>query len=192
MLLMLTGGLDSVALLANLLSATKCRVHAHHIDLHNFERRGDAEADAIAKVLPYCWEHYRDFEYTSSKFVFHIGTCGYDITLVMFMAARLLAVMPEKFDYVVTGHRHPDTPLEEFTEASAVYNAGLTNLPYRPAWLKPLSGVDKKATFRSIPEELAMMSWSCRQPVYDDDDAYHACGKCHACIALENVRAVDL
>lgn len=180
---MITGGLDSVALLINLLEHTDCNVHAHHIDLHNFERRGDAESDALAKVLPYCWANHRPFEYTSSKYVFNIGTCGYDITLAMFTAARLHAVLPGKIDYVITGHRHPDTSLEQFTEANAVYQAALTNCAYRPAWLKPLSGVDKEATFNAVPCEVAQMCWSCRKPVYDGND-YQPCGECHACRSL--------
>lgn len=183
-LLMLSGGLDSVALLANLLDATDHHVHAHYIELHNFEERGRAEADAIAQILPFCWEHYRDFDYSSSKCVFNVGWSGFDITLAMFFAARVHIALQDAFDYVVTGHRNPDTGLDQFTEAMAVYQACFVNQRVKPAWLVPLSGIDKRATYDSIPGELAAMSWSCRTPVAEDD-GFRRCGQCHACKAIK-------
>ena len=126
-LLMLSGGLDSVALLVNLLQETDDEIHAHHIELHNFENRGRAETDAIFRILPYCWEHYRRFDYSSSKCVFQLGWSGLDITLAMFFAARVRLAMRGPFDYVITGHRQPETDLEQFTEATAVYQACFVN-----------------------------------------------------------------
>ena len=58
-LLMLSGGLDSVALLVNLLEETDQKLHVHHIEIQNFENRLRAENDALERVLTYCREHYR-------------------------------------------------------------------------------------------------------------------------------------
>ena len=52
-LVMLSGGIDSVAVLANVRQETEHEVHAHHIELSNRENRQMAENDAVANVVDY-------------------------------------------------------------------------------------------------------------------------------------------
>lgn len=182
-LLMVSGGLDSVGLLAALLDTTECAVHAHHIEIDNVEERAAAEEDAISVVLPWLWEHSRPFEYTSSRWSFHVGWGGYDSSLALFTAARLHQSLMSPFDYVVTGHRHPGITAEETAECEAVLAAALTRTAHPPAWLTPLSGVRKSDISAWLPPELVAAAWSCRRPV-PTVDGYEACGECHACRSL--------
>lgn len=48
---MYSGGLDSVALLANVLAETNHHVHVHHIELSNREGRAEVENQAVATTL---------------------------------------------------------------------------------------------------------------------------------------------
>ena len=70
---MFSGGLDSVALLANLLQETEQSLHAHHIEIQNYENRARAENDAVRRTLAYFNGHYRDFSYSSSKSEFPLA-----------------------------------------------------------------------------------------------------------------------
>ena len=50
-LVMYAGGLDSVALLANILAGTDHHVHVHHIDIVNRDGRSEVENIAVKKTL---------------------------------------------------------------------------------------------------------------------------------------------
>jgi hypothetical protein len=93
---MLSGGLDSVPLLVNLLQETRDEIHAHHIELHTFEERDLAEADAILGILPSCREHYRRFNYICAWYVNSAEWSGLNITLAIFFAARLHVAMGDR------------------------------------------------------------------------------------------------
>jgi 7-cyano-7-deazaguanine synthase in queuosine biosynthesis len=176
---MLSGGLDSVALLANVLAETNQRLHVHHIEIQNYEARQHAENDALQPVLAYLRQHYREFSYSTSKSEFPLGKGGgYDITLVLFTAARVHTALARVVEVVYTGHIAPNRP--EILEASAVFNACYINKRFKPAWLWPLAHLKKIDIYRSIPRELAEMTWSCRRPV-PVADSFRPCGQCHAC-----------
>jgi 7-cyano-7-deazaguanine synthase in queuosine biosynthesis len=176
---MLSGGLDSVALLANVLQETDQRVHAHHIELRNFENRWQAEQEALDKVLAYCREHNRAFSYTSSTLDFPVGRGGgFDLTLVLFTAARVHTALGCVVDIVYTGHIAPTRA--EIVEGSAVFNGCYINKRFKPLWLWPLAHLRKREVYASIPPELAEMTWSCRRPVHEEG-GYRPCGACHAC-----------
>ena len=66
-LVMYSGELDSFAILYSLLAHTKLDVHAHHIEIVNYERRDEAENDAIAKQMAYLKRETRRLEFSSSK-----------------------------------------------------------------------------------------------------------------------------
>jgi tRNA(Ile)-lysidine synthase TilS/MesJ len=51
-LVMLSGGIDSVFTLTRLLKETDLVIHAHHIALYNCEKRGNAEAESLRKLVP--------------------------------------------------------------------------------------------------------------------------------------------
>lgn len=60
------------------------------------------------------------------------------------------------------------------------------NESFKPAWLKPLSGVDKPATYASISQKLAALCWSCRHPVIEAD-SHRRCRKCRVCKSLADI-----
>jgi 7-cyano-7-deazaguanine synthase in queuosine biosynthesis len=176
---MLSGGLDSVALLVNLLEETDQRLHAHHIQIQNYERRSQAEGHALERILAYCRAHYRPFAYTTSGSDFPLGRGGgYDLTLALFTAARVHTALASVVDIVYTGHIAPSRV--EILEGAAVFNACYINKRFKPLWLRPLAHLKKADIYRSIPRELAEMTWSCRKPVHREE-GYVPCGACHAC-----------
>jgi len=184
-LLMLSGGLDSVALLANVLAETEHRLHVHHIEIQNFENRRQVENEAVDLVLAYLRQHYRPFSYSSSRSEFPLGKGGgFDLTLVLFTAARVHTALASILDIVYTGHIAPNRP--EILEGSAVYNACYINKRFKPVWLWPLARLKKIDIYQSIPEELAELTWSCRKPVREFD-AFRPCGQCHACSSRAEV-----
>ena len=184
-LLMLSGGLDSVALLANILSETDQRLHVHHIEIQNFENRRQVENEAVEQVLAYLRQHYRPFSYSSSRSEFPLGKGGgFDLTLVLFVAARVHTALASVVDIVYTGHIAPNRP--EILEGSAVFNACYINKRFKPVWLWPLARLKKIEIYESIPRELAELTWSCRKPVRDGD-LFRPCGQCHACQSRDEV-----
>jgi 7-cyano-7-deazaguanine synthase in queuosine biosynthesis len=181
-LLMLSGGLDSVALLVNILEETDQWLHAHHIEIHNFENRVEAENDAMQQTLAYCRKHYRQFSLSTSTSEFPLGMGGgFDLTLVLFTAARVNTALGRVIDIVYTGHISPTR--SEVQEGTAVFDACYTTKRHKPKWLRPLAQLKKVDIYESIPRELAEMTWSCRKPAYSGS-AYEPCGKCHTCKSL--------
>ena len=68
---MLSGGIDSVAVLKRLLEETDEKIYAHHIHLKNNEgahniKRYKAEALTLRKIVPYMKKTFRDFHYSES------------------------------------------------------------------------------------------------------------------------------
>ena len=68
--LMLSGGIDSVAVLKYVLVETDKLLYVHHIHLKNDEgieySRYKKEAEAVRKIVPYMKKTFRNFNYTES------------------------------------------------------------------------------------------------------------------------------
>lgn len=190
-LVMLSGGIDSVAVLVNLLAETEHAVHAHHIELGNRDNRQQAENDAVADVIDYCWEHYRDFSFSTSKSDFRIAQRGYDLIFTMFHAALVSISSMPGYDFVMTGHF-------QTKKVRALYGQQMLDSCFlaesaRPRWLRPLDALAndnfiKTDIYRSVPDELAALSWSCRKPVTIDGE-FTPCGRCYACRNLDLARS---
>ncbi len=189
-LVLLSGGIDSVAVLAALLAGTDHRVHAHHVELVNRDNRQEAEADAVADVVDYCWRHYRDFGFSSSRNEFRITPRGYDLIVSMFAAGLVCLSESKPIDYVMTGHFMT-------SELRAHYGQRMLNSCFlrddrAPRWLRPLDALPTRETakidiYRAVPPELAALSWSCRKPVAESG-GYRPCGSCYACVNLDAAR----
>lgn len=184
-LVMVSGGLDSVALLASLLAHTTHEIHAHHVEIRNAEGRAEVENATLERVLPYLRERYRPFAYSTSKYELMMGQGGgTDMTLAMFMAARVTVAEGTFTDLVWTGHLA--SPMVDYLEASAVFTACFTYHRYKPVWVFPFINCKKTDIYASIPPELADMTWSCRTPVLESG-VYRRCGKCHACQTRDEI-----
>ena len=195
-LVMLSGGLDSVALLALVLAETDLDVVAHHVELHNFEQRAVAELDALDRVLGWFADNERPFDYTTSRteFPFRRGG-GYDMALSLFIATRICLELGD-VAAVLTGHIFPRH--RELAAGMAVYQASFGARTERPPWLWPFSEIPpgkrhkrKVDIYQSIPPDLAERCWSCRTPVHDPDGSYEPCGECHACVSVTAARAAS-
>jgi hypothetical protein len=193
-LVMLSGGIDSVAVLANLLTETEHVVHAHHIELGNRDNRQQAENDAVADVIDYCWEHYRDFSFSSSKSDFRIVPRGYDLIFTMFHAALVSISSAPGVDFVMTGHFQ--TKKIRASYGQQMLDSCFLRESARPRWIRPLDALPhekhvKIDIYRSVPDELATLSWSCRKPATIDGEL-RPCGRCYACINLDIARNVSV
>jgi tRNA(Ile)-lysidine synthase TilS/MesJ len=188
-LVLLSGGVDSIALLALLLEHTDHEVHAHHVELYNTENRGHAENLALTNVLEYMSKHYRKFTYSYStyhmKIIAPLDRVGSDAMTIMFMSSRVNMALGHIFDLVWTGHMAGN--LREYNEAAAVHAACYTNMRVKPLWALPFKELSKFNLYTAIPEELAKLGWSCRTPVYDANWNPSPCNNCHACGALNAV-----
>lgn len=188
---MISGGLDSTALLANVLRHTDHDVHAHHIEIVNFEKRATAESQAMKDCLAYMKEHYRPFEVSYSRYEMLAGNHadGPDVSLVMFMAARAMMSLGGVHDIVWTGQLR--SPIYAEINAGAIFAACYSFARMKPVNLMPLINFNKFNIYASIPQELADMTWSCRQPRYDEYENAYRCGECHACSATSRARILN-
>ena len=69
-LAMLSGGLDSTAMLVKLLAETGDALRVHHIRMVNREGRDRAEQRAVEAIVEYCRARYRPFRYSESALDF--------------------------------------------------------------------------------------------------------------------------
>jgi 7-cyano-7-deazaguanine synthase in queuosine biosynthesis len=191
-LVMYSGGLDSVVLLANLLATTEHEIHAHHIVLDNGEKRAGAEIRAVSETYDWCSENLRTFAHSESGHTFPPGggAGGWDTTLTMFTAARVTRwLYAEPVDIVVTGHIR--SGFRELAEGQSVFSAALQSRRRRdPDWVRPLAWLggstqpERKANIAaSIPSALVERAWWCRRPVSEGTD-WRPCEECHACTAM--------
>ena len=193
-LVMLSGGIDSVAVLVNLLTETDHIVHAHHIELGNRDNRQQAENDAVADVVDFCWQHYRDFSFSTSKSDFKLTQRGYDLIFTMFHAGLVSISSAPGYDFVMTGHFQ--TKKIRAGYGQQMLDSCFLRESARPSWVRPLDALPhekhvKIDIYRSVPDELAALSWSCRKPVTIEGELT-PCGRCYACINLDVARGVPL
>ncbi|MSO93219.1 MAG: hypothetical protein EXQ86_07445 [Rhodospirillales bacterium] len=193
-IVMLSGGLDSIALLGTVLKETNHAVHAHHIEIVNFENRCKVEKRSVANALKYIRKHYRPFDYSESRSEFNVGKGGgTDLQLSLFTAFRLCTALGGNIDLVMTGHITP--PFWELSEGAAVFHAGFIHKRRKPEWVWPLkflasAHVQKKLDiYESIPEELAETAWSCRKPVVKKSK-FLPCGQCFACKSMIEIKRI--
>lgn len=185
-LLMYSGGMDSVSLLWNLLEHTDQEVYVHAIHLQNKEGRYRAEAQAIFKTIEYMRENQRSFDFSSSIYSFMAAGCGgRDMSLALFQASRVGAGLGKAFSAVYTGDYNMSK--EESSEAYGVFNAAFVSKKYKPVWATPFEFMSKipversKGVYLSMPEPLRNLYWSCRKPT-EVAGGFLSCGECHACV----------
>lgn len=188
-MVLVSGGMDSVALLAGLLQHTQHEIHAHHVEIHNLEGRADIEKAALNRCLDYMRQHYRPFTFTTTRYEMMTGEKRYvgpDSSVVMFMASRVNISMGSCHDLFWTGHLRG--PMFEYVNAGAVMAASHSFLRQQPVWMMPFINFLKYNLYASVPPELAELTWSCRGTRHDAAGKPLECGTCHACIAWGRVR----
>lgn len=181
-LLMFSGGLDSLAAL-HVLRESGERVHVHHVHIHNVEARAAAEHKAVDAVRRY----YGDLDYSESIMQFPTVNGGflYDTDVTRFMGGYIASRsngMVKAVAYGRTADDVADRTLSSRTEPSNEIFKVFTDTPM----IFPVVQFTKRECSALLPPDLRQLSWSCRRPIYLQDET-QACGKCKACKALASI-----
>ncbi len=197
--IMYSGGMDSVSLAWSLLEHTQHNVHIHSIHLDNSEGRFKAEAQAIYQSINWLKDHQREFEFSSCLYSYKAKyPGGRDMALALFQAGRVISTMTDPVCAVFTGDYNMSK--EESAEAYGVLSALFMNKHNKPVWAAPFDYMSKVPLERSLgvyyamPAELRKMYWSCRRP-NETPEGFLACGECHACkrqyMMKQHIRKVE-
>jgi tRNA(Ile)-lysidine synthase TilS/MesJ len=184
-LLMFSGGLDSLGALYVLLTDPKYEdyhIHCHHLHVMDGNNRIQVEAKAVAHCYYYFKTHsYRHFTYTDS--VFESPDLGNIILPARYMI------------YIIAGHFCEHYPLVKYVAIGDTKTDDLKNIPdYNRAYvifnlfasnrICPVIDLLKEEVWEMLPADLRILSWSCRKPVFVNGIA-QKCGKCPTCRELE-------
>ena len=195
---MFSGGLDSTAMLVQLLAASDEPLRVHHIRMDNREGRAGAEQAAVEAIVAWCRARYRPFRYSESGLEFRsLEAIPIDYLSIAFVACQV-AIDTPGCTRIAVGSLERDTDIENrsarqrrvFDEMYACYRARKLGEPV-VEWLYPVYRQSKQQLAASLPTELAALTWSCRRPVADPaaQGGFRACGACKACLARSTIRA---
>ncbi|HYX63665.1 MAG TPA: hypothetical protein VE935_05540 [Burkholderiales bacterium] len=192
-LAMFSGGLDSTAMLVELLTESEDPLHVHHIRLQNAEQRDAAEQAAVEAIVGYCRRRYRDFRYSESGLDFRgLAAIPIDYLSIAFVACQV-AIDTPGCRRVAIGALSRDTDIENrsarqrrvFDEMYDCYRARKLGEP-AVEWLYPVYRRSKAELAAGLPPPLVELTWSCRRPVRAGS-GYRPCGACKACLARQTI-----
>jgi 7-cyano-7-deazaguanine synthase in queuosine biosynthesis len=198
-LVMFSGGLDSTAMLVQLLEQDDEPLRVHHVHLRNAEGRAEAERRAVAAIVAWCRARYRPFRYSESGLDFRgLAAIPIDYISIAFVACQV-AIDTPGCTRIAVGSLARDTDIENrsarqrrvFDEMYACYRARKLGEP-SVEWLYPVYRRTKEALAAALPRELVELTWSCRRPLPDragGHSRYRPCGACKACLARTTIRA---
>lgn len=201
-LIMFSGGIDSVAVLYLLLKDTECPIHVHHIAFDNAERRWEAEQIAVRDTLKYLTEKYRQVEYTESTYTFGDERWfGYDTQVVGFIASQIIQGERQKIRYLATGRCADDVEYHRSTHGAKgniqenIITAALGNKtpnhPINPTVIRPVLNLRKPEIIKLMPDELVQLTWSCRRPKRTET-GFVRCERCAACRKMKKRNVWDV
>lgn len=199
-LVMLSGGVDSVYLLYHYLKNYDNYVHAHHISYrHPATTRGLQEDIACHNVINWLNKNVRSVGYSQSRYECNYQIfMGWDSDLCLLEASRCAANIPGSTELVTVdlGWCKEDMANPRNTERqdrgtnrnlwSAICNSvgDRDSMSFKAALAPEIRrelikiGITKREMEETMPPELLAMCWSCRWPEGDKP-----CGKCNACMA---------
>lgn len=189
-LVMLSGGIDSTAALWHVLNhpETYGEVHVHHIHIQNIEKRWQAEAIAVKNVLNYMRKHAKS-PFVTSESTINTPTFGtnfmYDVEVMGFITGYMTSRDPS-FTKVVIAATATDFELgveSSVLRGKRAHNAFHPEEDDHSARIKeyPHSHLTKAEVYKTMPPELAKLTWSCRTPRYVNGKPV-ACGRCKTCV----------
>ena len=185
LLLMFSGGLDSLAALHLLLTTQPEPIHVHHVHLSNSENRTLAEATAVDKVRRYYAETGKPLDYSESNIQYPSvnGQFFYDTDVTRFMGGYIAARAPILgVAYGRTADDVADSSLSARTQTGNDIFKVLTDVPM----LFPVVHMTKQECYDSLPPELRELAWSCRRPICFEDKSL-PCGRCKTCRAMKGI-----
>lgn len=191
-LLMFSGGVDSTWLLYDYLSAGDHRVHAHHVSIrYPHQQRWRAEDPACDRIVDWCREHLRDFEYSTSRFDLDFHRIGWDSDLQLLVASKVALNLGRGPIRLALGwctddlERPPVRDRQERGVTPRLWEA-LCESTGRPLLDRKIAmpiverGLAKPDLVDQLPSELLALTWSCRNPDFTGGTP-RPCGECHAC-----------
>jgi len=176
---MFSGGIDSTGVFWQLLKEGR-KIHVHHMNLKNVERRARAESLAVRGILGYL-KTVGAFLYSESTHAYPVlnGQFLFDSDMASFIAGNIC--MQEPWIKEVTfGLTHSDTDSGVSTRigrANKIFGAFETNATKT----YPLKTMTKQQVYDMLPKELRSLTWSCRSPLYDANGQPSPCNTCRAC-----------
>jgi 7-cyano-7-deazaguanine synthase in queuosine biosynthesis len=196
-LVMLSGGMDSTAALWYVLNRPDeyGQVHVHHIHIHNVEARSRAEAAAVKEVLAYMHKH-APAPFTSTESSISTPQFGdkflFDTEIVSFMTGYMTSRDPFITKVIIgaTGSDFAAGISQAVGRGKAIHNAFYPEGEDNNTAVKeyPLADLTKEEAYKSLPADLALLTWSCRTPRYLKGRAIE-CGRCKTCVLeLRNVQ----
>ena len=192
-LVMFSGGLDSTAMLVELLTHSEEALRVHHIRMANREERAEAEQAAVERIVAWCASRYRPFRYSESALDFReLEAIPIDYVCIAFVACQV-AIDTPGCDRVAVAALACDTDIENrsarqrrvFETLYECYRARKLGEP-RVEWLYPVYHASKRELADSLPSDLVALTWSCRRPVREAGQS-RACGVCKACLARAGI-----
>lgn len=189
-LVMLSGGIDSIYVLWDCLKNTDFNVVAHHINLANKEQRHIPESQASREVAAWCHEHIRGLKYTESDvnrsdFRFF----GFDMFSVGFEAG--LAAQHYRFEnnhpvsFWQIGHcKEEDSWPGRWQYVENCLKAA--SFPFEAPVYREFEVVSKAEQVKRLPSELTSLSWGCRRPI-NNNGVFEPCRECQTCKDREQV-----
>ena len=191
---MFSGGLDSTAMLVELLAHGEEPLRVHHIHMHNAEGRAEAERRAVEAIVAWCGVRYRAFRYSESGLDFRgLEAIPIDYLSIAFVACQV-AIDTPGCNRVAVASLARDTDIENrsarqrqvFDAMYACYRARKLGEP-AVEWTYPVYRRTKAELAAALPPALVELTWSCRRPVLERS-RYRPCGACKACLARSTIR----
>ncbi len=195
-LVLLSGGVDSAAMLHHYLTRTENPVHAHHISIMNrLENRWQQELAACKAIVERCQALYRPFGFSTSAFecMSLPRYIGWDSDVYFLAATRVAPNLQAESVQVAVGWTSDDLKRPQVIDRMTrgvpkrVWEALRDSVDHggrlKADLAEPLVGLTKVEIMAAMPSELLELAWTCRRPVLKDGQAY-PCGECHACRLL--------
>jgi 7-cyano-7-deazaguanine synthase in queuosine biosynthesis len=189
-LLMFSGGLDSVAALYYLLTDAQYSdfvIHSHRINFINRENRNEAERIATANIYEY-FRRYVPREFYTSESTFDIGkSLFWDKDVYLFIAANICLFYPQ-IKMVATGkNKDDDGNTAEYYVRCKERTDKLWELYTDVQRIYPVVSLTKRDYVSILPKSLIDMAWSCRTPIKTEFGFFKECGKCRTCKEKERL-----
>jgi len=180
--LLLSGGLDSTYALWHYLTKTNYKLHVHHVCIRNsVYNRWKCEDKAVKGIIDYCKKHYREFDYSESRFdFFGFKDVSWDADIHILAGTKVARNIYGSV-ILATGviKNDLDTPQHY---AGKVVEACSDPLDCISNEIEhPIIDKTKREIYEEIPDDLFKLTFSCRVPQNGKP-----CGKCIACKQRSN------